>query len=203
LAHPIYGRKVARAARVMKIVIVGESSCGKTALLQRLVHDRFQAAQPQTVGIDYYPWRHTTATGRELRIQLWDTSGQRRFRPIMATYLRHATIAVVVYDAQLCITHPPEYWLEQVRQNTTSTLALVAHNCGNADDAIPLAPWSKTLGAPHFTCNARTGEGVRDAFARIVEAHLALHPLPHPVSTIQEQDAITAKKCPPWWCCAS
>ena len=34
----------------------------------------------------------------QVRLQLWDTAGQERFRSLIPSYIRDASVAVVVYD---------------------------------------------------------------------------------------------------------
>merc|ERR1712185_35002 len=112
---------------MMKLVMIGETGSGKTSIVQSLVMDADDSPSP-TLGIDYYPWQchHAPHAEETVRLQVWDTSGERRFVPIIRTYLRHTSIIVLVYaDGH----GAPEYWLEKIREFTLPTIPIVVlHN---------------------------------------------------------------------------
>ncbi|XP_075409500.1 EF-hand calcium-binding domain-containing protein 4B [Tenrec ecaudatus] len=83
--------------RLFKIVLVGNSSVGKTSFLRRFCENRFAPGMAATVGIDY---RVKTVTVDESRValQLWDTAGQERYRCITQQFFRKADGVIVMYD---------------------------------------------------------------------------------------------------------
>jgi len=58
-----------------KIVIVGSSSVGKSALIVRFVDDRFKDDLLATIGVDFR-FRTLSVDGRKVKLQIWDTAGQ-------------------------------------------------------------------------------------------------------------------------------
>jgi small GTP-binding protein len=80
-----------------KMLIIGNSSVGKSALLNRFVSGKFQDDSTPTVGIDYSS-KTIMVEGSVVRLEMWDTAGQERFSTMTATYYRGAQGALVCYD---------------------------------------------------------------------------------------------------------
>ena len=72
---------------MLKIVLVGESNVGKTALLTRFSDDTFSESFISTVGVDFKV-RTLALNGKVVKLQIWDTAGQERYRAITNTYYR-------------------------------------------------------------------------------------------------------------------
>ncbi|KAM8972964.1 EF-hand calcium-binding domain-containing protein 4B [Pelodytes ibericus] len=83
--------------RVFKIVMVGNSSVGKTSFLRRFCEDSFYLGTAATVGIDYRV-KTVTVDGCQVALQLWDTAGQERYRSITKQFFRKADGVIVMYD---------------------------------------------------------------------------------------------------------
>nr|XP_046234962.1 EF-hand calcium-binding domain-containing protein 4B isoform X2 [Scatophagus argus] len=83
--------------RLFKVVLVGNSSVGKTSLLRSFCEGRFHPSTTATVGIDYSV-KTLTLDNMQIAVQLWDTAGQERFRSITKQFFRKADGVVVMYD---------------------------------------------------------------------------------------------------------
>jgi small GTP-binding protein len=66
---------------LVKILIIREFSIGKSCILVRYSEDRFQESFITTVWIDFKT-RRVSVNGRRLRLQIWDTADQEKFRKI-------------------------------------------------------------------------------------------------------------------------
>uniref|UniRef100_A0AAR2KFN0 EF-hand domain-containing protein n=1 Tax=Pygocentrus nattereri TaxID=42514 RepID=A0AAR2KFN0_PYGNA len=91
---------VAAPQRLFKVVLVGNSSVGKTAFLRRFCDGRFHSATAATVGIDYRV-RTLNLEDSHVALQLWDTAGQERYRSITKQFFRKADGVVVIYDVTM------------------------------------------------------------------------------------------------------
>ncbi|XP_058244146.1 EF-hand calcium-binding domain-containing protein 4B isoform X1 [Hemibagrus wyckioides] len=83
--------------RLFKIVLVGNSSVGKTSLLRRFCDDCFYPGTSATVGIDYSV-KTLLVDNSQVALQMWDTAGQERYRSITKQFFRKADGVVVMYD---------------------------------------------------------------------------------------------------------
>lgn len=138
---------VVRSAYVpsVKIVIVGESSVGKSALAWRFCRGGFTSFTEPTVGAAFL-WRiaeipiplptNTAVIQKErnpatrdrsqtnggetqrLKFEIWDTAGQERYRCLVPVYYRGATAALVVYDVTDHTSFERSvYWIQELRRN--------------------------------------------------------------------------------------
>ncbi|KTG06195.1 hypothetical protein cypCar_00018024 [Cyprinus carpio] len=101
--------------RLFEVILVGNSSVGKTALLRRFCDGQFHSTTAATVGellcysmcnsqfnivqvsIDYSV-RTLNLGDSHVALQLWDTAGQERYRSITKQFFRKADGVVVIYD---------------------------------------------------------------------------------------------------------
>eukprot|EP01122_Echinamoeba_exundans_P013139 TRINITY_DN5682_c0_g1_i1.p2 TRINITY_DN5682_c0_g1~~TRINITY_DN5682_c0_g1_i1.p2 ORF type:complete len:110 (-),score=14.26 TRINITY_DN5682_c0_g1_i1:439-768(-) len=74
-----------------KLLLLGDSSVGKSALMLRFADDTFKGSFISTVGIDF-KMKTMIVDGKKVKIQIWDTAGQERFRTITKTYYRGVRI---------------------------------------------------------------------------------------------------------------
>lgn len=98
-----------------KLVFLGDQSVGKTSILTRFMYDTFDTTYEATIGIDFLS-KTMYLEDRAVRLQLWDSAGQERFRSLIPSYIRDSSVAVVVYD----ITSRSSFlntskWIEDVR----------------------------------------------------------------------------------------
>ena len=59
----------------VKLLIIGDSSVGKSCILMRFVEDRFTEAFYNTIGVDFKT-KHMTINNKKCKLQIWDTAGQ-------------------------------------------------------------------------------------------------------------------------------
>lgn len=81
----------------LKILIVGDSNVGKTSLLLKYTDDYFSEAHVATIGVEY-KIKTIMINGMQVKLQIWDTSGQERFRSLTQNFFRNANGVVFVYD---------------------------------------------------------------------------------------------------------
>uniref|UniRef100_A0A7N9AQH8 Calcium release activated channel regulator 2Ab n=1 Tax=Mastacembelus armatus TaxID=205130 RepID=A0A7N9AQH8_9TELE len=86
--------------RLFKVVLVGNSSVGKTSLLRSFCEGHFHPFTTATVGIDYSV-KTLTLDNVQVAMQLWDTAGQERYRSITKQFFRKADGVVVMYDVTM------------------------------------------------------------------------------------------------------
>ena len=82
-----------------KVVIIGDSKVGKTALINRFVGYDFQEEYSATVGFQFNSF-NSKVKDKEIKIQLWDISGSsdQKSRDVIKGYLKKSDLAFLVYD---------------------------------------------------------------------------------------------------------
>ena len=97
-------REFLPVSHVLKVIVLGDASVGKTALIQRFVHGSYQVLPYKpTVGADFYSQKlefinSNTGERSLVTLQIWDTAGQERYRSLASSFYRGADVCVLVYD---------------------------------------------------------------------------------------------------------
>ena len=77
---------------------MGNSAAGKTALLDRLINDKFEARYTPTSGIvvNVHPFAYESM---QLQLELWDTCGDDRFDTLAPIFFHGVQGVILVYDS--------------------------------------------------------------------------------------------------------
>jgi small GTP-binding protein len=149
-----------------KVVIIGNASVGKTALLGRFLNNSFSPTCP-TVG-GYSSSCSVEVNNQEIPLILWDTAGQDEFKDMMPLFMRDAVVALLVFDLTNRETFErlPE-WLDFVaRENADCNVVLA----GNKSDLPPVVPRADVVALKnrnklqYFETSAQNGNGVKEFF---------------------------------------
>ena len=118
---------------IYKVLILGNSSVGKTSFLVRFSDDKFDPETLTTVGVDYKT-KFIKRNNKNVKLQICDTAGQERFRTIAKNLYRNADGIIIMYD----ISNKKSFqdikdWIGGINENLDSEkLGLVI--CGNKTD---------------------------------------------------------------------
>jgi Ras-related protein Rab-1A len=82
---------------VFKILLIGNSSVGKSSLLLRFADNIFQETFYPTIGVDF-KIRTFSSEGSVVKLQMWDTAGQEKFKTITSAYYKGAQGVILVFD---------------------------------------------------------------------------------------------------------
>ena len=119
---------------LVKIVVVGNSSVGKSNLVKRFIDDQFNENQKTTIGFDFVS-KDIEIQGHTIKVQLWDTAGQEKYKAVTTSTYRLANGIVIAYDVtQRDSFAQAEVWLEHVRNNSKSDTKILL--IGNKIDLI-------------------------------------------------------------------
>ncbi|KAM9312912.1 EF-hand calcium-binding domain-containing protein 4B [Gastrophryne carolinensis] len=152
--------------RLFKIVVIGNSSVGKTSFLRRFCEDSFYPDTAATVGIDYRV-KTVTLDNCHVALQLWDTAGQERYRSITKQFFRKADGVIVMYDITSKDTFTAvRQWLTSVEEGAGENLPILM--LGNKTDIekereVPCGlgeNLSKDCSLIFYECSASSGHNV-------------------------------------------
>jgi small GTP-binding protein len=157
-----------------KILTLGESGVGKTCILRRFVENKFLKNHLATIGIDFRA-KTIPINGYEVKLKIWDTAGEERFRNITNQYYKGADGIILVFDLTNFETmNKIRDWYNQIKYNTSSNdigLVLVANKSDlkrevSNEECLNL---SKELNIKLYETSALTGEGVNEIFEYITQ----------------------------------
>eukprot|EP01114_Cavostelium_apophysatum_P021967 TRINITY_DN780_c0_g1_i1.p1 TRINITY_DN780_c0_g1~~TRINITY_DN780_c0_g1_i1.p1 ORF type:complete len:207 (+),score=50.48 TRINITY_DN780_c0_g1_i1:146-766(+) len=155
---------------LFKYIIVGDTAVGKSCLLLQFTDKRFQPVHDLTIGVEFGS-RTVTIEGNQIKLQIWDTAGQEKFRSITRSYYRGTTGALLVYD----ITRRETYdhlteWLEDCRKysNPNMVIMLIGNKCDLEEKRAVSREegerFAKANGLFFLETSAKTDQNVDEAF---------------------------------------
>ena len=82
---------------MVKVIIIGDSSVGKTNIMSKYLKNQFHEDSKATVGVEFGS-KLFTINGHNIKAQIWDTAGQEKYKAITGAYYKGSKGAFVVYD---------------------------------------------------------------------------------------------------------
>lgn len=111
--------------KVIKLLILGESLVGKTCMLVRYTNNEFNINTLATAGIDY-KIKNIELEGKRLKLYIYDTAGQERFRTITRNFYKGAQGIILTYDITDEKTfHKINHWSNEIRQHAQKNVSLI------------------------------------------------------------------------------
>jgi Ras-related protein Rab-8A len=177
----------------IKIVLIGDSGVGKTAIFSRLQTRGFTPNTKTTIGAACANVDITGPGGDSVLLILWDTAGQDSFRSIIPMYFSHCAFILIVYDVTDVVSfHDVKKWqsLSQEKAPKAARIIVVGNKC-DLEDARAITPGqgaqqAEEIGATgFFGTSAATGSGIEEITAFIAR------------TVASDFDAITNIRPPP------
>lgn len=101
---------------LFKVLILGNSGCGKSSLLKRYVDQTFEDTHLCTIGVDF-KIKTIECNNKNIKFQIWDTAGQEKFKTIVSAYYRGSHGIILVYDVCDNISFKNlKYWLDEIKK---------------------------------------------------------------------------------------
>ena len=154
-----------------KVLLLGNSYVGKTCILLRFSEDTYKDDYEVTIGLNYRI-KTLNIDNNPIRMQIWDTSGEEKFKAIAKNFYRGAHGVLLIYD--ICEKNSfldVKSWIEQIIENTDND-NLVMILCGNKCDMEKERNISKNEGEnlansykiPFFECSAKENINIDEIF---------------------------------------
>ena len=155
---------------LFKLLLIGNSSVGKSSLLVRFVDDIWEENFVPTIGVDF-KLKTLEIDGKKVKLQIWDTAGQERFKNITASYYRGGNGVLVVYD----ITDRDSFnnlnsWLIEIEKNANKNVfKLLIGNKNDLESERKVSynegkEFADSNGMQFIETSAKTSDKVHDAF---------------------------------------
>ena len=106
-------------SEMFKVVLLGDTNVGKTSILTRISKDQFRTDLQPTIGPHFVSkvFKLPNST-EEIKLQIWDTAGQEKYRSLTPMYYRDACAAICVFDiTQKNTLENAESWIKELKSN--------------------------------------------------------------------------------------
>ena len=160
---------------IFKLILIGNSGVGKSSILNRYMNKTFEESYKCTIGVDFL-MKSIEINGKTVKLQLWDTAGQEKYKSMVASYYRGANVALVVFD----ITNRESFdslplWIENYYKNGPEQKNIIL--IGNKKDMIEERQvtqeeaelFSQTNNMIYFETSAKDGDNIDYVFTYAAE----------------------------------
>ncbi len=153
----------------LKLVVIGDYGVGKSSLITRYVHNRFDSDYISTIGVDFLINEvFVEKYDAKCQFVIWDIGGQEEWKSKINLYLNGADGAIVVCDVTRPITaNNITLWVDFLNKYTKNTPYIVVGNKSDLESNVPLERLEEIAnGHTLFIASAKTGEEVEELFKK-------------------------------------
>ena len=160
---------------LFKLILIGDSSVGKSNILLKYLKNEFDQNSRATVGVEFGT-KNLMINNKKIKIQIWDTAGQERYRSITSAYYKGAKGALIVYDITRKNTFDNiDKWIADLKLNGDKNICIVI--LGNKSDLNDQREVNKELGmkksemfkTAFMETSALNGENITKAFDEVIQ----------------------------------
>ena len=150
-----------------KIIFVGATSSGKSSIINRIIDNSFHEPTEIQVGIDWMN-KNIRFRGQNIKIQIWDSNGQEKYKGLIPSYVRNSSIAFCVYDTSERFSFDSVIgWISYVKSVGNVSMIVL---CGNKIDLERKVEkkegeeLAKKENISFFECSAKTNDNIKNMF---------------------------------------
>ena len=154
-----------------KIIFVGDAGVGKTTIISRVMDNPFNEVYEPSIGVDFMS-KIIKYRGQNIKLQIWDTAGQEKYKGLIPSYVRNSSIVFLIYDISVktSFDNIPK-WISFIRSIENTTLVL----CGNKIDLDKREvtkeqgeALAQKEGIAFYEISAKSGEVIKNMFYNAV-----------------------------------
>ena len=171
-----------------KVVLIGESGVGKSAIISRFIRDSFVEGQEQSTMASYISKEILIEQCNvKLKLDIWDTAGQEKYRSLTKFFYKDAAVAILVYDVtrEQSFNELSVYWTKQIIE--CGSEKLIVGIAGNKCDLLneetvsenQVKELANKIGATFQLTSAKTNTGIDTLFQKLGERFLMVNNVDH------------------------
>lgn len=158
-----------------KILLIGDAGVGKSCLLRQFADSKYDDCLTSTIGVDF-KIKTIQLNGKNIKLQIWDSAGQERYRTLASAYYRGAHGVGIVFDVtnEESFQNVP-FWLGEVEKNQcVDVRRLLVGNKNDLDEKRRISyDQAEELASEHnmnyVETSAKTSENVANAFTAVAK----------------------------------
>ena len=162
-----------------KIIFLGDQYVGKSSILNRFYQDKFEPDYQATIGLDFHS-KNVSINGTNVRLLLYDTAGQEKFKSLIPMYIRDANIIIVVYDitSKDSFVHT-DHWVNETKdlKREDAIFVLVGNKIDLEDKRVletkEAENFANEKGFLFYEVSAKSGQGIQELFENQIFPEMA------------------------------
>ena len=113
-----------------KLILIGDVAVGKTSIINSFLGQKFSDEYEPSIGVDFFS-KTIKYKEKNIKLQIWDSAGQEKFKSLIPNYIRGASLVILVYD----ISNKKSFdnlnsWIEFINNYENTNIVI----CGNKID---------------------------------------------------------------------
>jgi Ras-related protein Rab-1A len=157
---------------ILKILILGDSGVGKTSILIKYINNKFDESHIATIGVDYMD-KTIKYKNINVKLQIWDTSGQEKFRSIARNFYRNSDAIFIVFDLNNKDTYNSiKQWINDVEEYCPNIKKILLGNKSDLEKNVSeeiIKNFAKENNLQYFETSAKNGTNIKEAFKAMVD----------------------------------
>lgn len=159
-----------------KIVLLGETSVGKSSIISKYIHNTFHPSFEPTLGSTYSSKTILLDDSfPSITLLIWDTAGQEKYKSLSRVFYKDAHAVILVYDItrEDTFTSIQSFWLDEIRVNAPrdAVIAIVGNKCDldeqREGDEKEQMRFALQKGYVYREVSAKEGKGVEEMFEEV------------------------------------
>ena len=163
-----------------KVVLLGETTVGKTSIISRFINDSFDPNCITSLGASFISKTiYVPEHKKTVKFDIWDTAGQEKYRSLNTLFYKDAVIVVLVYDQtqRKTFEEVKNYWIPQIRSHCGERI-IVAIAANKSDlfeeqevsdeEGKQLAEATKGI---FMQTSCKTGSGIKELFLALAKKY--------------------------------
>ena len=192
---------------IIKLLLLGDSSVGKTCIINKYIFDKFEESHLSTLGIDYMD-KLVDYKNYKIKLQIWDTSGEEKYRSITKNFYKNADGLFVIFD----LTNEDSFnhvknWINEAKDNKSDIKMILIGNKSDSEDERKVdkdraLKFSEENNLQYFETSAKNGKNIHKSFISMIDLILdgkseqdILNELKKPQKTVSVNDDKKKKSC--------
>ena len=163
-----------------KVIFVGDSSVGKSCIINRYINNSFSNLVEVTLGCNSL-LKTITIDNYNIKFDIWDTAGMEKFRSLNAQFYKDANIVILVYEIinLNSFNSIKNYWYKDIIENSNKNIILGL--IGNKSDLYldkeevseeEARNYAKEINAIFKLTSALNGNGINELFEILAKEYI-------------------------------
>ena len=157
-----------------KVILIGDSSVGKTNIMSKYLKNQFNENSKATVGVEFGS-KLFKLNGHNIKAQIWDTAGQEKYKAITGAYYKGSKGAFVVYDITRKETFESvDKWINDLKSSGDPKLIIIiiGNKCDLEEKREILKEQgeekAKSFGCAFLETSALSGDNIDKGFEMMI-----------------------------------
>ena len=161
----------------IKLITLGNSTVGKSSFITKYIDNSFTFNYTTTLGVDFKQKKIKLKNGKDVRLRIFDTAGQERYRAVSASFIKKADGVILIYDiSDLDSFEAVDNWIKSIKEIGKEKLpiVLVGNKCDLSDDERKISlkegqDKANEFQIPFYETSCKDGINIKEALEKLID----------------------------------